>query len=521
MTYCRTSSLILGAVALTVPAAAKEAKELKRPNILIAIADDMSFPHTGAYGCPWVNTPAFDYVARNGVLFTNAYTPNAKSAPSRACLLTGRYSWQLEEASVHIGVWPEGKYPTFSEILSDNAYVAAYTGKGWAPGDAGDRLLTGQPYQDKELVPPTTGISKIDYAANFADFLSAKPEGKPWVFWYGSKEPHRAYEYGSGRSKGGKELSDIDRVPSFFPDNASVRNDLLDYAYEIEHFDSHLGSMLRMLEESGELDNTIVIVTADNGMPFPRCKGFEYEYSNHMPLAIMWKKGIADAGRKEEAYVNFVDIAPTILRLSGCDPSILESEGMEMTDILKNKHRKKRGYLLLGQERHDYGRPKNQGYPIRSIIRNGYLYIHNFKADLWPAGDPVTGYLNTDGSPTKTEILNLRRNAVDVHLWQMSFGFRPQEELYYLNSDRECIINLAENPDYKLIKEKLREELFERLRSQDDPRVTGGGELFDSYPFAKRSSDMFYERFVSGKIKKYQTGWVNPSDYEKEEIIMY
>ena len=91
-----------------------------RPNILIAIADDQSFPFAGAYGCDWVHTPAFDRVASEGILFTNCYTPNAKSAPSRACLLTGRYSWQLEEAGNHIGYWPETKYPTFCEVLSRN-----------------------------------------------------------------------------------------------------------------------------------------------------------------------------------------------------------------------------------------------------------------------------------------------------------------------------------------------------------------------------------------------------------------
>jgi N-sulfoglucosamine sulfohydrolase len=70
-----------------------------RPNILFAVADDASWPHMSAYGCRWVRTPAFDRVAREGVLFTNAYTPNAKCAPSRACILTGRNSWQLEAAA--------------------------------------------------------------------------------------------------------------------------------------------------------------------------------------------------------------------------------------------------------------------------------------------------------------------------------------------------------------------------------------------------------------------------------------
>ena len=69
-----------------------------RPNILFAIADDWSYGHAGVYGCRWVETPSFDRIAKEGILFRNAYTPNAKCAPSRATILTGRYSWQLEEA---------------------------------------------------------------------------------------------------------------------------------------------------------------------------------------------------------------------------------------------------------------------------------------------------------------------------------------------------------------------------------------------------------------------------------------
>ena len=103
-----------------------------RPNILIAIGDDISYPHMSAYGCTFVETPGFDRVAREGILFNNAYTPNAKSAPSRACLLTGRNSWQLEEAGNHIPFFP-AKFKTFIESLGSHGYYVGYTAKGWAP----------------------------------------------------------------------------------------------------------------------------------------------------------------------------------------------------------------------------------------------------------------------------------------------------------------------------------------------------------------------------------------------------
>lgn len=497
-----------------------------RPNILFAIMDDASYPHMGAYGCDWVRTPAFDRVARDGILFTNGYTSNAKCAPSRASVLTGRNSWELGQLGVHIAVWPGDGYKTYCEVLADNGYHVGRTGKGWSPGivESGvERELTGRVFNKLTTNPPAEGISSTDYAANFEAFLDANRDGKAWCFWYGGHEPHRGYEYGSGVSKGGKKTFQIDEVPGFWPDNETIRNDLLDYAFEIEYFDRHLGEMLKLLEERGELENTLIVVTADNGMPFPRCKGLQYEYSNHMPLAMMWLQGVRNAGRTESAYVSFVDFAPTFLKVAGVEweaSGMEPTSGKELTDVFEDGYRKyDRSYVLLGQERHDYGRPRNQGYPIRSIIQDGFLYLHNFKPQLWPAGNPETGYLNTDGSPTKTVILDMRRNDIDAHYWALNFGKHPEEELYHIAVDPECLVNLAGKEAYQEVKETLKARLFEDLERQGDPRVVGpDGDIFDRYPFARDNAYDFYERYMRGEIEGYQTGWVEPSDYETEPI---
>ena len=301
-----------------------------RPNILFAIADDWSFGHAGAYGCGWVKTPSFDRIAREGILFTRAYTPNAKCAPSRACLLTGRNSWQLKDACNHICYFPP-EFKTYCEALSDNGYFVGYTGKGWGPGIANDangqrRLMTGRPFGKRKAKPPARAISANDYAGNFEDFLAAAPKDKPWCFWYGTTEPHRGYEYGVGVAKAGKKLSDIDRVPGFWPDNETVRNDMLDYAFEVEHFDRHLSRILEMLAKRGELNNTLVVATSDHGMPAPRCKGQAYDYSNHVPLAIMWPAGIKNPGRTVDDYVSFIDLAPTFIEVADLD---LQEVGMK------------------------------------------------------------------------------------------------------------------------------------------------------------------------------------------------
>ncbi len=502
----------------------KEIQAQKTPNILFAIADDASWKHFGAYGCDWVKTPAFDRVAQNGILFTRAYTPNAKCAPSRSCILTGRNSWQLEEACNHSPNFP-AKFKTYPEALNENGYFVGSVGKGWAPGNPGmidgkKRELTGARFDVQKTIPLTTGISTNDYAGNFEAFLAARPADKPFCFWFGCFEPHRGYEFKSGINKGNKSVDDIDEVPSFWPDVDTIRADMLDYAFEIEYFDAHLNRMLQKLEEIGELDNTIVIVTADNGMPFPRIKGQEYEYSNHLPLAISWPDGIKNPGRIVDDFVNFIDFVPTYLELTGLtvdQVGMQRTTGNSLTDIFYFEKdetvNSERDFVLIGKERHDVGRPNDEGYPIRGIIQSNYLYIRNFKPERWPAGNPETGYLNCDGSPTKTYILDTRRNKGQLEYWQLNFGKRVSEELYNITEDPFCMNNLAADENFSELKDQMKSEMFKKLKKQGDPRMSGDGDIFENYEYFGRVRN-YYNRYMQGE--EVPADWVNKSDYDSD-----
>ncbi|MCK9342362.1 MAG: sulfatase [Massilibacteroides sp.] len=517
-------SFFSAAALLAVPVLPLMAKT--RPNILFILADDATYYHWSANGCPWVNTPNFDRVAHEGVVFDNCYTPNAKSAPSRAVLLTGRYSWELGEAGNHISNFPLD-IKVVTDVLKENGYQCAYTGKGWAPGFPGlvngkIRELTGKAYQEKTLKPPTTGIFNADYAGNFELFLKDKEKGKPFFFWFGSREPHRSYQYHSGVEKGKKNIDMIKHVPAYWPDNETVRNDMLDYGYEIEYLDKQIGKAIKMLKENGELENTIIFITSDNGMPFPRSKANNYNYSNHMPMAIMWPKGIKNPGRRIKDYVSFVDVTPTFLDIAGVKDyeKVLPLSGHSWRSILEDqmtaKEKDMRKIILFGRERDDYGRPHNAGYPIRAIMRDGIIYINNMCSERWPAGHPLTGYLDVDGSPTKTQVLNLYRGGIDARYWNFSFAKRPEEEMYDMRNDMDCINNLAMSPDYQGVKEELKEILFGRLKEMKDPRVVSDNpNVFDHYKFNESKNENFYERIKSGELTEpwNQTHWVNPTDY--------
>ena len=496
------------------------------PNILFAIADDWG-AHAGAYGTPWVKTPAFDRVARHGLLFNRAYTPNAKCAPSRACILTGRNSWQLEAAANHICYFPP-QFKSWGEALAERDWFVGHTLKGWGPGVALDtngapRLMTGKAFNKRTARPPTAGISGNDYAANFADFLDAAPSNQPWAIWYGAIEPHRDYEFGSGVEKGGKQTSDIDHVPGCWPDNEEVRNDLLDYAFEVEHFDRHLGRMLDELEKRGLLSNTLVVVTSDHGMPFPRAKGNTGELANHVPLAVQWPAGITGTNRVIEDFVSFVDLAPTFIQVAGLawsDTGMAESPGRSLTEYFGTEQSGRinpaRDHVLIGKERNDIGRPHDGGYPTRGIMTHDWLLLEHFESNRWPAGNPETGYLDCDAGKTKSVILAARRAKGSDPFWDLCFGKRPPVELYDMHQDPEAVKNLTGSSDTEERQQGLLARMHAELKRQGDPRMEGRGDVFDAYPHANKGHVEFYERFMAGE--KMKTGWVDDSDYEKKPL---
>ena len=499
------------------------AAEPTRPNILFVIADDWGNGHAGAYGCPWVKTPTFDRLAKEGLLFLNAYTPTAKCAPSRSAIMTGRHPWLLGAAANHTPSFPP-EIGILPEALTKAGYFYASTGKVWGPGesrqaDGSPRPMTGKVFARRKAAPPAKAIANNDYAANFADFLQETSADKPWFFWLGFAEPHRAYEEGS-HARFDKKPGNIDRVPKYWPDNATVRGDMLDYAVEVEHLDAQLGKVLAQLAARGELDRTLVIVTSDNGMPFPRVKGSTYDDANHLPFAVRWPAGIIRPGRQVADYVGFADLAPTFLEAAGLSwekSGLRPTSGRSLFDVFKSDGTKPlpgRDFTLIGRERNDLGRPQDQGYPVRGIVTAGRLYLENAEPSRWPACNPETGYLDTDASPTKSFILQARRTAGSDPFWELCFGLRPGREFYDLTTDPDCVLNLAATRITEV--GELRTRMWAELKQQGDLRALGRGAEYEAFPHPDQRRRGFYERYLGGE--KIDAGWVDKTDFEPTPV---
>lgn len=450
-----------------------------RPNILFAIADDWGYPHAGAYGDPVVKTPTFDRIAKEGILFEHAFVSSPSCTPSRGAILTGRHFWQLKSAANLWSVFPD-EFETFPETLKKKAgYFTGYQGKGWGPGktETAGRELTGKRFP------------------NFKEFLASRPKDTPFCYWLGTSDPHRPYKPGSGKASG-MDLSKI-VVPPCFPDSEVVRSDIADYLFEVQRFDKLVGTALQQLEEAGELDNTIIVMTSDHGMPFPRAKAHLYDTGVRVPLAIRFGKHIKAPGRKAEHMISQVDLAPTFLDLAGLYKPKNPRSDRSLWDVLsKDAPAPTRGRryvsVLFGRERHVPGQeaPNMGGYPSRAVRSKNFLGIRNYAPDRWPSGTPnhekaaIPGawYADTDNGPTKMYMIE-NRDKDDQHrlLYDLAFGKRPERELYDLRDDPHQLKNVANGTKYIFAVQSFRPDVG--LKNAGDPRALGEPVKFDEYPY--------------------------------------
>ena len=506
----------------------------KRPNILFAFADDWG-RYASAYqqvegdGTPnaLLNTPNFDRVASEGALFTNACVPAPSCTPCRSSLLSGRYFWQTGLGAILQGAVWDSSIPTYPLILEEEGYHIGHTYKVWSPGTPRDEPYGGERTRyapaggqfgrfshfvtEKAPELGIEGAKQILYGEtrqNFDAFLAARPEGKPFCYWWGPTNTHRTWERGSGKALWGLEPDHLKgRMPAFLPDVHEVREDVCDYLGECLAVDAGLGVLLARLGEIGELDNTLVVVSGDHGIPgFPRAKCNLYNIGCEVALAARWP-GRIPGGRIVEDFVNLMDLAPTFLEAAGVAPPDCMA-GRSLLDVLESPESglvdSERTFLVTGRERHvAAAREGNLPYPQRSIRTKDFLYIRNFAPDRWPMGDPkglddpttepppfdelcrntLIVYADLDASPSKAWMIHHRAEEQVQKLFEMGFGKFPAEELYDLRKDLYYMDNVAEDPAYQEDRERLSRQLMAVLREQDDPRVTEPDCRFEQSPF--------------------------------------
>jgi len=459
------------------------ASTVRSPNILLIITDDQSWEHAGVYGDTAVTTPNIDRLATEGVRFTNAYAASPSCTPSRGAVITGQQIYRLQEGGVLWG-FIRDRYPAFPLLLRDAGYAIGYTGKGYGPTPPVDELQDahayplGAAYNDREIDVPT-GLLSNDYAGNFDAFLENVPGNQPFFFWLGIKEPHVPHPTGLGASK--IDIAKI-RIPEYLPDTPEVRGSLADYLFEVEWADSMIGKALLALQRRGDLDNTVVIFTSDNGMPFPRAKATLYDAGVRMPLLIRWGERLHGES-SIDAPVSLTDIAPTLLELAGLDvPTEMTGQSLNPL-LLPDKYaakQQRQEFVISAIEKHvGWTRPKNLGYPRRAIHTREWTYIRNYEPDRWPAGDPDIKVPNwdffgdSDPTPAKQFMLDNRDDAYVREFFELSLGKVPEHELYNKTADPDMIHNLAYDPNHADRAAQMQDRMEQYLTETGDPRMRG------------------------------------------------
>jgi arylsulfatase A-like enzyme len=434
----------------------------KRPNVVLMIADDMSWKDWGVYGNKFARTPNIDKAAGQGVRFSNAYCTSTACHPSRSALLTGQDIWRLRDAAVFGGTL-HNTYDTYPAMLREAGYEVAHSGKGWGPG---------YPEPGGWQLPPTGKRARLH------QLLAAGQGGaRPFCFWWGTSLGHRPFNYRAD----GRSLETIE-TPPYLPDTRAVREDFAGYYQEVEAFDAELGKVMEMLEKAGLTEETILIITSDHGMPWPRGKGSLYDMGTRVPLIVRWPKRIK-AGRVVDDFVNFIDLAPTIVELAGL-PASERMTGKSLTKILQSDQSgtieagRDRTHLALEAHHTDGPYQAWLGYmSCRAIRTHEYLYIRNYPRQGHPGwkpvqGGPAVGIMQEEMAANET----VRRN------FELCFGLRPDEELYDVKTDPYQIKNLAADVRFAEVKATLKKGLTDYMRTTDDPRATGQGEVFARYP---------------------------------------
>jgi len=406
------------------------ARAADQPNIVFLIADDISQEDFGCYGHPTIETPNIDDLASRGMRFENAYLTISSCSPSRSSILSGRYPHNTGAPELHTRL-PETQI-RFPELLREAGYYTVLAGKNHMVGQS-DRAF------DKITVGSGPG-SQGDWVEHVRD----RPEGKPFFFWFASVDAHRSWQINEDAPQYGVE--DV-IVPPYLVDTEATRRDLAGYYHEVSRFDHFVGLVTAELQSQGVLDNTLIVVAADNGRPFPRDKTRLYDSGIKTPWVVHYP-ALIEGPSVSESLISSIDLSATCLELAGVErPAAIQ--GRSFLPILKNLDFEVRELVFAEQNWHVY---KNHSRMVRFgdfvFIKNNYPNRPNLSKEsdtTYPAGMELwQAHANGETTPRQQQLF---ANPL------------PSEELFLLSKDPHQLENLADHPEYVEVLGKARKQL--------------------------------------------------------------
>lgn len=430
-----------------------------KPNVILFIADDISWDDYGCYGNTSARTPHIDALAKNGLKFNNAYLTASSCSPSRSSIITGRYPHNNGKAAeLHQPI--ADHLPWFPAELRKAGYFTALSGKHHmtstrppvgvaAQAEAFDVVNAGR-------VPGNSGGH-----GEWVSTLQNREKGKPFCLWLAAFDAHRDWDgdkQWDATKYGAMHKPDGVVVPDFLVNDAETRQDLASYYNEVTRFDYYIGQVVNELKKTGELDNTLIFVLADNGRPFPRAKTRLHDSGMKTALVAHWPKGIKNPGKECNGLVSAIDLAPTILHAAGASvPPTMQ--GVAMQPMFDDSAQAIRKYVFSEHNWHDY---EAHGRSIRDSAGN--LLIRNSRPYLaWQ------GPADSVRSPSHKSLQKLRDdNKLSAAQADVFLSPRPLQELYQTSTDALQLRNKTDDPQLQPIRKELGDVLDQWIAQTKD-----------------------------------------------------
>ena len=446
-------------------------------NLLLITVDDMSADSIGAFGCQLPGTtPNIDRLAGEGLRFTRAHVQVGHCMPSRNVMWSGRYPhnngvegfYQVKDPGYPVLVDLMKAAGYFTAIRHKVSHSTPYSPYAW------DLVLDTLPDGTKAHVkdPVSYGVSTA------RGILAAKAEGKPFCLMINIADPHKPFHAQGRRGETIPDVHTPSRVfaaeepptPGFLFEDPVVSKELAHYYSSVRRADDGAGHILKALEDSGEADNTLVMFLSDHGMALPFAKTQLYHHSTHTPLIFRWP-GVTEAGSLDEEHmVSAVDFVPTLLDVVGA-PHPDGIDGRSFASLLKGEAQDGR-QMVIKEYNENAGASRD---PMRAVQTKRFLYIFN----PWSNGERVMATATT-GTPTYRRMAELAETDETIAARHDLYQHRVVEELYDIQHDPDCLVNLIDEAAHQQELAKLRaameawmvktgDHMLDAFRHRDDP----------------------------------------------------
>ncbi len=440
--------LLLIAFLFHISAAYSDPSQDKPPlNILLITADDLGL-QLGCYGDSIARTPHLDALARQGILFENAYVTQASCSPSRSSMLTGLYPHQNGQIGLsHRGYQMYDSILTLPQMLQAQGYVNAIIGKLHVEPAA--RLPFDYTNTDARK---TRDVAEV--AAQVESFMDTVSH--PFFLMVNYFDPHvELIPQVKGIPETPYKAEEVQAFPFQQVDTPTELERIANYYSCVERLDAGMGMLMEVLEKSGKAGNTLVIFLGDHGPPFVRAKTNCYEAGLKVPFLVRWPNQLAG---KFSGFVNANDIVPTVLDATqAAIPGYLP--GSSLQPIADKLPFEDRPYLFGEFTAH----APQLFYPMRSVRDQRYKLIVNYLSEKpFPS-------LTVDGDPAWKEAQQKKFAGTQIREVFNRYEHRPPLELYDLDNDPEEFVNLAEDSSYKAVVSRLQKALTQWQQQTRDP----------------------------------------------------